>query len=171
MNAKKPAVSATDDLLANNETYASQFSAAEAPGRPAKRVAILACMDARLDPARVLGLNEGDAHVIRNAGGAVTHDAIRSLAISQHLLGTEEIVLIQHTDCGMQKFSDDELAERLEDHAGQRPPFEARTFDDLEQNLRDSIQALKESPFLLNTDAVRGFVYEVETGRLRELFA
>jgi carbonic anhydrase len=171
MNAKKPAVSATDELLANNDAYAREFSAAEAPGRPAKRVAILACMDARLDPARALGLDEGDAHVIRNAGGAVTHDAIRSLAISQHLLGTEEIVLIQHTDCGMQTFTDEELAERLEDHAGERPPFDAHAFEDLEQNLRDSIQALKDSPFLLNTGAVRGFVYEVETGRLRELFA
>ena len=159
----------TDDLLANNAAYADGFTAAEAPGRPAKRVAILACMDARLDPGRALGLQEGDAHVIRNAGGVVTHDAIRSLAISQHLLGTEEIVLIQHTDCGMQTFTDEELADRLEQHAGERPPFEAHAFEDLEQNLRDSIRALQESPFLLKTDAVRGFVYEVETGRLREL--
>lgn len=159
----------TDDLLANNVAYADGFTAAEAPGRPAKRVAILACMDARLDPGRALGLQEGDAHVIRNAGGVVTHDAIRSLAISQHLLGTEEIVLIQHTDCGMQTFTDEELADRLEQHAGERPPFDAHAFEDLEQNLRDSIRALQESPFLLKTDAVRGFVYEVETGRLREL--
>jgi carbonic anhydrase len=132
-------------------------------------VAILACMDARLDPARALGLSEGDAHVIRNAGGAVTHDAIRSLAISQHLLGTEEILLIQHTDCGMQKFSDDDLAERLEQHAGETPPFRAHTFEDLEQNLRESVRLLEESPFLLKTDAVRGFVYDVNSGRLTEL--
>jgi carbonic anhydrase len=162
-------VSATDELLRNNESYAAGFDAANAPGPPSKRVAILACMDARLDPARALGLSEGDAHVIRNAGGVVTHDAIRSLAISQHLLGTEEIILIQHTDCGMQKFTDEELAERLEQHAGERPPFDAHTFQDLEQNLRESIRALEESPFLLKTDAVRGFVYEVESGRLREL--
>jgi carbonic anhydrase len=162
-------VSATDELLENNQAYATSFSAADAPGPPAKKVAVLACMDARLDPARVLGLAEGDAHVIRNAGGIVTHDAIRSLAISQHLLGTEEIILIQHTDCGMQKFTDEELAERLEDHAGEPPPFDIHAFDDLEQNLRDSVRALRESPFLLKTDAVRGYVYDVETGQLRPL--
>ena len=126
-------------------------------------------MDARLDPARLLGLEEGDAHVIRNAGGAVTHDAIRSLAISQHLLGTEEIVLIQHTDCGMQKFTDEELAKRLEEHAGEPVPFEIGSFGDLEQNLHESVEALKNSPFLLNTEAVRAFVFEVETGQLREV--
>jgi len=163
-------VTATEKLLARNEQYAQTFEP-QPTGRPVKKVAILACMDARLDPARALGLEEGDAHVIRNAGGVVTHDALRSLAISQHLLGTEEIILIQHTDCGMQSFSDDELAERLEAHAGEPPPFEAHTFDDLDENLRKSIQMLKESPFLLNTDAVRGFVFEVETGRLRELHA
>jgi carbonic anhydrase len=128
-------------------------------------------MDARLDPARALGLDEGDAHVIRNAGGVVTHDALRSLAISQHLLGTEEIILIQHTDCGMQSFTDEELADRLERHAGERPPFDGHAFDNLEENLRESIRALKESPFLLKTDAVRGFVFDVESGLLRELHA
>jgi carbonic anhydrase len=140
-------------------------------GRPKKRIAVLACMDARLDPKQALGLDDGDAHVIRNAGGGVTDDAIRSLAISQHLLGTEEIILIQHTDCGMQKVTDDELAELLEEHAGESPPFEIGSFQDLEQNLRDSLQALRDSPFLLKTDAVRGYVYEVETGRLREVSA
>jgi carbonic anhydrase len=140
-----------------------------ANGRPKKRIAVLACMDARLDPKHALGLDDGDAHVIRNAGGVVTDDAIRSLAISQHLLGTEEIILIQHTDCGMQKVTDDELTERLEKHAGEPPPFEIGSFQDLGQNLRDSLQALRESPFLLKTDAVRGYVYEVETGRLREV--
>jgi carbonic anhydrase len=163
-------VTATEKLLARNAQYAQTFDP-KPDGQPVKKVAILACMDARLDPAKALGLDEGDAHVIRNAGGAVTHDALRSLAISQHLLGTEEIILIQHTDCGMQKFTDDELADRLEEHAGEPPPFDAHAFDDLEENLRTSIRALQESPFLLKTDAVRGFVFDVETGLLRELHA
>jgi carbonic anhydrase len=163
-------VTATEKLLARNEQYAQTFDP-RPDGQPVKKVAILACMDARLDPAKALGLDEGDAHVIRNAGGVVTHDALRSLAISQHLLGTEEIILIQHTDCGMQKFTDNELADRLEKHAGERPPFDGHSFDNLEENLRDSIRALKESPFLLKTDAVRGFVFDVETGLLRELHA
>jgi carbonic anhydrase len=162
-------VSATDELLARNTAYVETFASGGRPAPPAKKVAILACMDARLDPAQILGLEAGDAHVIRNAGGAVTDDAIRSLAISQHLLGTEEIVLIQHTDCGMQKFSDDEIAERLEQHAGEPPPFRAHTFKDLEQNLRESVSALENSPFLLRTDAVRGFVYDVDSGRLTEI--
>jgi carbonic anhydrase len=161
-------VTATEKLLARNRAYAQTFES-QPDGRPVKKVAILACMDARLDPARALGLDEGDAHVIRNAGGLVTHDALRSLAISQHLLGTEEIILIQHTDCGMQKVTDEELADRLEAHAGQRPPFEAHAFDDLERNLRESLRMLQESPFLLKTDAVRGFVFDVETGLLSEL--
>ena len=162
-------MSATDELLDNNAAYVAAFDAPGRPSSPAKKVAILACMDARLDPARALGLSEGDAHVIRNAGGVVTHDTIRSLAISQHFLGTEEIILIQHTDCGMQKFSDEQLAARLERHAGEPPPFQAHTFEDLEQNLRESVRRLEESPFLLKTDAVRGFVYDVESGRLSEL--
>ena len=161
-------MTATEKLLARNEQYAQTFDP-QPNGQPVKKVAILACMDARLDPAKALGLDEGDAHVIRNAGGVVTRDALRSLAISQHLLGTEEIILIQHTDCGMQKFTDDELADRLEAHAGERPPFDGHAFNDLEDNLRESMRALKESPFLLKTDAVRGFVFEVETGLLREL--
>ena len=163
-------MTATEKLLARNRAYAQTFEP-QPDGRPVKKVAILACMDARLDPARALGLDEGDAHVIRNAGGVVTHDALRSLAISQHLLGTEEIILIQHTDCGMQKVTDEELAERLEAHAGRRPPFDAHAFDDLEQNLRESLRTLKESPFLLKADAVRGFVFDVDTGLLRELRA
>ena len=161
-------MTATEKLLARNEQYAQTFDP-KPNGQPVKKVAVLACMDARLDPAKALGLDEGDAHVIRNAGGVVTHDALRSLAISQHLLGTEEIILIQHTDCGMQKFTDDELAERLEEHAGEPAPFDGHAFNNLEENLRDSIRALKESPFLLKTDAVRGFVFDVETGLLREL--
>jgi carbonic anhydrase len=162
-------VSATDDLLANNEQYVRVFDKGGHPGPPTKKVAILACMDARLDPARALGLEEGDAHVVRNAGGVVTDDAIRSLAISQHLLGTEEIVLIQHTDCGMQKATDGEITALLARHAGQWPPFQPQTFSDLERNLRESVRALRQSPFLLKRDRVRGFVYDVETGRLTEV--
>jgi carbonic anhydrase len=126
-------------------------------------------MDARLDPARLLDLREGDAHVIRNAGGVVSRDALRSLAISQNLLGTEEIILIHHTDCGMLTFTDEELADRLESETGARPDFTIHSFEDLEQNLRDSVERLRESPFVPHTDKVRGFVYEVETGRLRQV--
>jgi carbonic anhydrase len=126
-------------------------------------------MDARLDPAKVLGLHEGDAHVIRNAGGVVSDDALRSLAISQNLLGTEEIVLIHHTDCGMLTFTDDEFAHKLEQETGQRPDWPIHTFDDLERNVRDSIDKIRNSPFVPRTDSIRGFVYEVETGRLREV--
>jgi carbonic anhydrase len=162
-------VSATDALLANNAEYVHTFDAGGKAGQPARKVAVVACMDARLDPARALGLEEGDAHVIRNAGGVVTDDVIRSLAISQHLLGTEEVVLIQHTDCGMQKASDEEIAGLLAQHAGQPPPFKPLAFSDLERNLRDSVEALKNSPFLLKTDRVRGFIYDIETGRLTEV--
>jgi carbonic anhydrase len=159
----------TDSLLANNESYAKTFDAGGLESAPAKRVAVLACMDARLDPAKVLGLREGDAHVIRNGGGVVTDDAIRSLAISQNLLGTEEIILIQHTDCGLLKFTDDEFADKLEAETGSRPQWRAHTFTHLEQNVRDSVQRIKEDPFVPHTESVRGFVYEVETGRLREV--
>jgi carbonic anhydrase len=126
-------------------------------------------MDARLDPAKILGLSEGDAHVIRNAGGVVSDDALRSLAISQHLLGTEEIVLIHHTDCGMLTFTDDQLAERLERETGARPEWRAHAFEDLEQNLRASVRRIKDDPFVPRTDSVRAFVYEVETGQLGEI--
>ena len=136
---------------------------------PRKKLAVVACMDARLDPAKVLGLQEGDAHVIRNAGGVVSDEEIRSLAISQHLLGTEEIALIHHTDCGLTKFTDDEFADRLERESGERPPWPARAFADLEQSVRDSIRRIRESPFVPRTENVRGFVYEVETGELREV--
>jgi len=158
----------TDELLKNNEAYAANFDKGDLPAPPARKVAILACMDARLDPARALGLEEGDAHVIRNAGGVVTDDAIRSLAISQHQLGTEEIVLIHHTGCGMLTVTDEELAAKLEEHAGERPPWHAHAIDDLEDSLRESIRRVRESPFLASRN-VRGFVYEVETGRLREV--
>jgi carbonic anhydrase len=159
----------TDALLRNNEAYAASYDKGDLPGPPARKVAVLACMDARLDPARVLGLEEGDAHVIRNAGGVVTDDALRSLAISQHLLETEEIVLIHHTRCGMLTFTDEEFAQKLEGETGSRPEWRAGAFSHLEQNLRDSIATIKGSPFVPRTDRVRGFVYEVETGRLREV--
>ena len=142
---------------------------ADLPRAPARKLAVLACMDARLDPAKVLGLHEGDAHVIRNAGGVVSDDALRSLAISQNLLGTEEIVLIHHTDCGMLTFTDDEFAQKLEEETGHKPDWPIHTFDDLERNVKDSIDKIRNSPFVPRTDSIRGFVYEVETGRLREV--
>ena len=162
-------MSATEELLRNNERYSGAFDKGDLALPPARKVAVLACMDARLDPARALGLQEGDAHVIRNAGGVVTDDEIRSLAISQHLLGTEEIIVIHHTDCGMLTFTDDEFAQRLEDAAGERPQWSAHAFGDLEQSVRDSVQRIKDSPFIPRKQSVRGFVYEVESGRLREV--
>jgi carbonic anhydrase len=159
----------TDNLLDNNAANVSGFDKQDLPRLPARKLAVLACMDARLDPAKVLGLQEGDAHVIRNAGGVVSDDALRSLAISQNLLGTEEIILIHHTDCGMLTFTDDEFAAKLEDETGHRPEWRAHAFDDLEQNVRDSIDKIRNSPFVPRTDSVKGYVYEVETGRLREV--
>jgi carbonic anhydrase len=162
-------MSAVDELLKNNEAFAESFDKGDVPLPPAKKVAIVACMDARLNPYPILGLEIGDAHVIRNAGGVITDDEIRSLAISQHLLGTEEIMLIHHTDCGMLTFNDEEFKQRLEGETGQRPDWDARSFPDLEEDVRDSIRRIRESPFIPRTDEVRGFVYEVETGKLREV--
>jgi len=136
---------------------------------PAKKLAIVACMDARLDVYRIAGLQPGDAHVIRNAGGVVTEDVIRSLVISQRLLGTREIALIHHTDCGMLTFRDDDVKRQIEQDTGLRPPFALEAFDDLDADVRQSIARLKSSPFLPHTDAIRGFVYEVESGKLREV--
>ena len=162
-------MSQTDELLKNNEAYASTFDKGELPLPPARKIAVLACMDARLDPAGALGLQEGDAHVIRNAGGVVTDDEIRSLAISQNLLGTEEIILIHHTDCGMLTFTDEQFAQKLQDETGETPEWSARAFPDLDGNVRDSIQRIADSPFIPNKGSIRGFVYEVETGKLREV--
>jgi carbonic anhydrase len=162
-------MSATDDLLANNRRYASGFNQGDLGKTPAAGVAIVTCMDARLDPGRALGLNEGDAHVIRNAGGVVTDDAIRSLLISQRLLGTTEIVLIHHTDCGMRTFAEDEVTAQIENDTGLRPPFALEALRDLEDDVRQSIERVTSSPFIQCKDSVRGFVYEVETGRLREI--
>jgi carbonic anhydrase len=162
-------MSTTDDLLQNAERYAEAFDKGDLPMPPARKVAVVACMDARLIPSRVLGLEEGDAHVIRNAGGVVTDDGIRSLAISQRLLGTEEIVLIHHTDCGMLTFTDDEFKRSIQDEVGIKPEWAAESFHDIDEDLRQSIARIKASPFIPHRDAVRGFVYEVETGRLREV--
>jgi carbonic anhydrase len=162
-------MSTTDEVLRNNERYAEAFDAGGLEGPPARRLAVLSCMDARVIPSRILGLETGDAHIIENAGGVVTEDAIRSLAISQNLLGTEEIILIHHTDCGMLGFSDDELADRLERESGERPSWRAQAFTDLEQDLRESIEKLRSNPFLPNKGSIRGFVYDVETGRLAEV--
>ena len=162
-------MSATDDLLRNNEAYAASFDKGELPLPPARKVAVLACMDARVNPYGILGLHEGDAHIIRNAGGVVTDDEIRSLAISQRLLGTEEIILIHHTDCGMLTFTDDDFKRSIQDDVGIKPEWAAEAFPDLDEDVRQSIGRIKASPFIPRKDSVRGFVYEVETGRLREV--
>jgi carbonic anhydrase len=162
-------VSTTDELLANNESYVAAFDKADLPLPPARKVAVIACMDARLNVYGMLGLTEGDAHVIRNAGGVVTDDEIRSLAISQRLLGTEEIILIHHTDCGMLTFTDDAFKAAIEKDTGIRPNWAAEAFPDLDADVRQSIARIKASPFVPNKESVRGFVYEVETGRLREV--
>src|SRR5262245_32187629 len=164
-------MSTTDDVLGNAEQYASNFDKKDLPMPPAKKVAVVACMDARLIPTRVLGLEEGDAHVIRNAGGVVTDDEIRSLAISQRLLGTEEIILIHHTDCGMLTFRDDDFKRSIQDETGIKPEWAAEAFDDLDEDVRQSIARITASPFIPNKGSVRGFVYEVETGKLREVSA
>jgi carbonic anhydrase len=162
-------VSTTDELLAHNQDYASSFDKGDLPVPPARKVAVVACMDARLNVYGLLGLQEGDAHVIRNAGGVVTDDAVRSLAISQRLLGTEEIILIHHTGCGMLTFSDDDFKAAIENDTGIRPPWAAEAFGDLDRDVRQSVARVKASPFIPRKDSVRGFVYEVETGRLREV--
>jgi carbonic anhydrase len=162
-------MSVTDELLANNERYAANFDKGELPLPPGKKVAVVACMDARLNPYGVLGLEEGDAHVIRNAGGVVTDDEIRSLAISQRLLGTEEIILIHHTDCGMLTFHDDDFKAQVHAETGIKPEWAAEAFDDLDEDVRQSIARIKASPFIPSKDSIRGFVYDVETGRLREV--
>ena len=159
----------TDELLGHNDAYASDFDKGDLPMPPGKRVAVLACMDARLDPAKVLGLDEGDAHVIRNAGGVVSEDAVRSLVISQRLLGTEEIVLIHHTDCGMLTFDDNSVKDQIEADTGLRPNFALEAFPDADADVRQSIARIQANPFIPKKDQVRGFVYEVETGKLREV--
>jgi carbonic anhydrase len=162
-------MSVTDDLIRNAERYAEQFDKGDLPLPPGRKVAVVACMDARLNPYGLLGLEEGDAHVIRNAGGVITQDEIRSLAISQRLLGTEEIVLIHHTDCGMLTFTDDDFKQAVHEDTGIKPEWAAEAFSDLDQDVRQSIARIKASPFIPRKDAVRGFVYDVKTGALREV--
>jgi carbonic anhydrase len=164
-------MSVTDELLRNNEAYAESFDKGNLPLPPARKVAVVACMDARVDPSGILGLQEGDAHVIRNAGGVITDDEIRSLAISQRLLGTEEIILIHHTDCGMLTFADDEFRRAIQDEVGIKPEWAAEAFRNLDEDVRQSIARIKASPFIPHKESVRGFVYEVESGRLREVAA
>ena len=162
-------MSQTDELLGNAESYAAGFDKGELPLPPARGVAVVACMDARVNPYGILGLAEGDAHVIRNAGGVITDDEIRSLAISQNLLGTKEIILIHHTDCGMLTFTDDQFKQQLKESTGEEPSWSAEAFSNLDQDVRDSIERIKSSPFIPNKDNIRGFVYEVESGKLREV--
>jgi carbonic anhydrase len=162
-------MSVTDELLHNNEAYAASFQKGDLPLPPARGVAVVACMDARLDVHKILGLEEGDAHVIRNAGGVITDDEVRSLTISQRLLGTREIILIHHTDCGMLTFSDDELKAQIHEEVGMKPHFSMESFSDLEEDVRQSVTRIQASPFIPHKESVRGFIYEVETGRLREV--
>jgi carbonic anhydrase len=158
----------TDELLANNAEYAASFSG-PLPLPPSKGVAVVACMDARIDVYRVLGLHEGEAHVIRNAGGVITDDEIRSLTISQRLLGTSEIILIHHTDCGMLTFTDDDFKAAIHADTGVKPHWSPESFSDLETDVRQSIARITSSPFVPKKDSVRGFVFDVATGKLAEV--
>jgi carbonic anhydrase len=161
-------MSTTDDLLANNERYAASFNG-PLPMPPAVHLAVVACMDARLNVYALLGLEEGQAHVIRNAGGVITDDEIRSLAISQRLLGTSAIVLIHHTDCGMLTFTDDDFKASIAQDTGIKPGWAAEAFSDLDEDVRQSIARINASPFIPHKDDVRGFVFDVATGKLREV--
>jgi carbonic anhydrase len=159
----------TDDQLRNNAEFAKSFSRGDLPMPPGKALAVVACMDARLNVYALLGLEPGEAHVIRNAGGVVTEDVIRSLAISQHLLGTKEIILVHHTDCGMLTFTDDQVKADIEAATGLRPHFALEAFSDLERDIRQSIARIRHSPFVLHKDSIRGFIYDVTTGQLQEV--
>ncbi len=161
-------MSKTDEYLANNQSYAESFGG-QLPMPPSAGVAVVACMDARLNVYGILGLAEGEAHVIRNAGGVVTDDEIRSLAISQRLLGTREIILIHHTDCGMLTFTDDAFKAAIEKETGIKPPWSAEAFGDVDEDVRQSIRRIKASPFVPHTDSIRGFVFDVATGNLNEV--
>lgn len=162
-------MTATDEMLAANRSFAEGFGSAGLPGPPSRGVAVVACMDARLDVWRVLGLGDGEAHVIRNAGGVVTDDVLRSLTVSQRKLQTREVVLLHHTKCGMATFADEDFVAELEADTGQKPAWSPAAFADTEQDVRDSIAAVRGCPFLVHTDAVRGFVYDVDTGALSEV--
>lgn len=162
-------MTAIDDFLANNAKYAGRFDKGHLPMPPARHIAVVACMDARLETGVLLGLVEGDAHVIRNAGGVVTDDVIRSLVISQRLLGTREIMLIHHTDCGMLTFTDAELKQQIFEETGLKPPFALEAFPNVEEDLRQSLARIKASPYIAHKEVVRGFVYDVKTGKLNEV--
>lgn len=162
-------MTSTDEILANNADYAAEFDKGSAPIPPSKGVAVVACMDARIETGRLLGLEEGDAHVIRNAGGVVTEDVLRSLVISQRLLGTREIILIHHTDCGMVTFTDDQLKAQIEADTGLRPAFAMEAFPDEKEDVRQSIRRIQACPFIPVKDSIRGFVYDVKTGKLNEV--
>ena len=159
----------TDELLENNAEFARNFSKGDLPMPPAKGLAVVACMDARLNVYALLGLAEGQAHVIRNAGGVVSDDVLRSLVISQRLLGTREVVLVHHTDCGMLTFTDDQVKADIEADIGLRPHFALEAFSDLERDIRQSIARIKASPFVPNKDSIRGFIYDVRSGALQEV--
>ena len=161
-------MSVTDEYVQNNPAYAEQFDG-PLPMPPSRHTAVVACMDARLNVYGVLGLREGESHVVRNAGGVTTDDVIRSLAISQRLLGTTEIILIHHTDCGMLTFTDDAFKRSIQDETGIKPPWSAESFTDLEEDVRQSIARIKASPFIPHKDAIRGFVFDVATGKLNEV--
>ena len=158
-----------DELLANNESFAARVEEAHLPVEPGRHLAIVTCMDSRLDVFAALGLGDGEAHVLRNAGGVVTDDVVRSLAISQRLLGTREIMLIHHTDCGMQQTTDDGFKRAVEAETGIRPSWAVESFGDAEQDVRQSIARLMASPFIPHKDAIRGFVFDVDTGKLNEV--
>src|ERR1700753_1587951 len=161
-------MSVTDEYLKNNEGYAASFTG-PLPLPPSKHVAVVACMDARLDVYRILGLNEGEAHVIRNAGGGVTDDVIRSLAISQRLLGTPEIILIHHTDCGMLPFTDDDFKRSIAEETGVKPSWAAEAFGDLAEDVQQSLRRIEGSPFVTKHESARGFIFDVASGKLEEV--
>jgi carbonic anhydrase len=162
-------VSATDDLLQRAESYAKRFDKGGLPMQPTSHVAVVACMDARLNPYGILGLSEGEAHVIRNAGGLVTQDVVRSLAISQRLLGTREVILVHHADCGMRTFKDEEFNRQVQAEVGMAPPWASQHFPPSTEDVRQSLARLRESPFLAHRDSLRGFIYDEKTGRLTEV--
>ena len=165
-------MSASDDFLKNNESYAAGFDRGGLEAPPGRQTAVVACMDARVNPYGILGLEEGDCHVIRNAGGVVTSEVIRSLAISQHKLGTREVILIHHTRCGLEGLDREDFAAHLDEKTGGAPrDWTIGAFDDVEDSVRQSIARIAESPFIPHKDSIRGFVYEVETGKLREVTA
>ena len=162
-------VSTTDDLLANNAAYADAFDHAHLATAPSRHLVVVACMDSRIDVFSVLGLDHGEAHILRNAGGIVTEDVIRSLVISQHLLGTRSIVVIHHTSCGAQQFTDPGLSATIQERCGFAPPFALGAFEDLDESVRESLRKLRGSAYLIDRSDIRGFVYDVDTGRLREV--